>query len=150
MISKRWKTVIIFIYYYQLDCFNISLVGLSVISGMFPRRFLKCSFHLTHKQHFLMVSYTSTHQYWLTSNDLHASDLCRHWMVSRGPARSSELWEQMAGERVKCICAISTIWWGGLVLNLFGLVLWHINHCRLFNAKSILIHINSSISNNSV
>ena len=25
----------------------------------------------------------------------------------------------------------------------FGLVLWHINHCRLFNAKSILIHINS-------
>ena len=29
-------------------------------------------------------------------------------------------------------------------------VLWHINHCRLFNAKSIFIHINSSISNNSV
>ena len=28
--------------------------------------------------------------------------------------------------------------------------LWHINHCRLFNAKSIFIHINSSISNNSV
>ena len=22
----------------------------------------------------------------------------------------------------------------------FGLVLWHINHCRLFNAKSIFIH----------
>ena len=32
----------------------------------------------------------------------------------------------------------------------FGLVLWHINRCRLFNAKSIFIHINSSISNNSV
>ena len=32
----------------------------------------------------------------------------------------------------------------------FGLVLWHINHCRLFNAKSIFIHINSSISNNLV
>ena len=32
----------------------------------------------------------------------------------------------------------------------FGLVLWHINHCRLFNAKSIFIHRNSSISNNSV
>ena len=32
----------------------------------------------------------------------------------------------------------------------FGLVLWHINHCKLFNAKSIVIHINSSISNNSV
>ena len=30
------------------------------------------------------------------------------------------------------------------------LVLWHINCCRLFNAKSIFIHINSSISNNSV
>ncbi len=32
----------------------------------------------------------------------------------------------------------------------FSLVLWHFNHCRLFNAKSIFIHINSSISNNSV
>ena len=31
----------------------------------------------------------------------------------------------------------------------FSLVLWHINHCRLSNAKSIFIHINSSISNNS-
>ena len=34
--------------------------------------------------------------------------------------------------------------------KMFGLVLWHINPCRLFNAKSIFIHINSSISNNSV
>ena len=33
---------------------------------------------------------------------------------------------------------------GGLAW--FGLVLWHINHCRLFNTKSIFIHINSSIS----
>ena len=32
----------------------------------------------------------------------------------------------------------------------FGLVLFHLNFCRLFNAKSILIHINSSISKNSV
>ena len=32
----------------------------------------------------------------------------------------------------------------------FGLVLWHINHCSLFNAKSISIHMNRSISNNSV
>ena len=32
----------------------------------------------------------------------------------------------------------------------FGLVLWHINLCRLFNAKSIFIHIKNSISNNSV
>ena len=29
-------------------------------------------------------------------------------------------------------------------------VLWHINHCRLFNAKSIFIEIISSISNKSV
>ena len=29
-------------------------------------------------------------------------------------------------------------------------VLWHINFCNLFNAKSIFIHISSSISNNSV
>ena len=33
---------------------------------------------------------------------------------------------------------------------LFSLVSWHINHCRLFNAKSIFIRINGSISNNSV
>ena len=32
----------------------------------------------------------------------------------------------------------------------FSLVLWHIYHCRLFNAKSIFIHVNSSISNKSV
>ena len=37
-----------------------------------------------------------------------------------------------------------------LVSTWFGLVLWHINHCRLFNAKFIFIQINSSISNNSV
>ena len=33
--------------------------------------------------------------------------------------------------------------------RLFGGVLWHINHWRLFNAKSIFIQIISSISNNS-
>ena len=32
----------------------------------------------------------------------------------------------------------------------FGLILWHINRCRLFNAKSIFIQINSTISNKSV
>ena len=32
----------------------------------------------------------------------------------------------------------------------FGLVLWHNNHWRLFNTESIFIHINSSISNNSI
>ena len=36
---------------------------------------------------------------------------------------------------------ISLVW--------FLFVLWHINHCKLFNAKSIFIHINCSISNNS-
>ena len=35
-------------------------------------------------------------------------------------------------------------------VHLFGWFLWHINFCRLFNAKSIFIQINSSISNNSV
>ena len=30
------------------------------------------------------------------------------------------------------------------------LALWHINYCRSVNVKSIFIHINSSISNNSV
>ena len=30
----------------------------------------------------------------------------------------------------------------------FGLLLWHINHCRLFNAKFIFILINSFISYN--
>ena len=41
--------------------------------------------------------------------------------------------------------------WKGLAWSvcLFG-VLWHINLCRLYNAKSIFIQINSSISNNSV
>ena len=32
----------------------------------------------------------------------------------------------------------------------FDSVLWHLNHCRLFNAKSIFIHINRFISKNSV
>ena len=34
--------------------------------------------------------------------------------------------------------------------KLFTCVLWHINHCRLFNVKSIFIQIISSISKNSV
>ena len=37
-----------------------------------------------------------------------------------------------------------------LVGLLISWVLWHINLCRLFNAKSIFIQITSSISNNSV
>ena len=40
--------------------------------------------------------------------------------------------------------------WAPHFLWLFGWVLWHINPCRLFNAKSIFIQINSSLSNNSV
>ena len=37
-----------------------------------------------------------------------------------------------------------------LMFDLFIWALWDINLCRLFNAKSIFIQINSSISNNSV
>ena len=40
--------------------------------------------------------------------------------------------------------------WNLFYLAWFGLVLGHINHCRLFNANSIFIYINSAISNNSV
>ena len=36
------------------------------------------------------------------------------------------------------------------IIILFVWVLWHINLCGLFNAKSIFIQINSSISNTSV
>ena len=32
----------------------------------------------------------------------------------------------------------------------FGLVSWHISHCKLFNDKSIFVHLSGSISNNSV
>ena len=42
----------------------------------------------------------------------------------------------------RCIYQIYRIW--------LGLFLWYINLWRLFNAKSIFIHINGSISNNSV
>ena len=34
------------------------------------------------------------------------------------------------------------------LIPILSLVLWHINHCMLFNAKSIFIYINSSISSN--
>ena len=37
-----------------------------------------------------------------------------------------------------------------VIRRLVGWVLWHINLCRLFNAKSTFIQIISSISNNSV
>ena len=36
------------------------------------------------------------------------------------------------------------------LMNANGWVLWYINNCRLFIAKSIFMHINDSISNNSV
>ena len=36
------------------------------------------------------------------------------------------------------------------MVDLVGWVLWNIYLCRLFNAKPIFIHINSSISTNSV
>ena len=40
---------------------------------------------------------------------------------------------------------IIQVWFG-----LFGLVLWRIDYCRLVIAKSILMHVNYSLSNNSV
>ena len=41
-------------------------------------------------------------------------------------------------------------WVGDPLVWLVAWVLWHINLCRLFNAKSIFIQIVSSISNHSV
>ena len=52
----------------------------------------------------LIDSYTRTHQYRLTSNDLHISALCGHWMQSRGPAKSDV-------RRKKEHQGISTAWW---------------------------------------
>ena len=50
-----------------------------------------------------------------------------------------------------CVCDISKYEWKALnSCWLVGWVLWHINLCRLFNAKSIFIQIISSVSNNSV
>ena len=45
-------------------------------------------------------------------------------------------------DEIKFVCLLCRM--------LFGLVLWYINLCRLFNPKSIFMHMNSSISNNSV
>ena len=51
-------------------------------------------------------------------------------------------------ERVRDIRAASTIWWWWWnISDLVWLVSWHINHCRLFNAKSCLyIYIKYMIS----
>ena len=57
-------------------------------------------------------------------------------------------WMWMIKNNVLCKIEVPQNYHSGLLW--FGLVLWHINHCRLFNAKSIFIHINSSISNCSV
>ena len=45
-------------------------------------------------------------------------------------------------ERVKDIRAGSTTWWGWWLV---GWVLWHINLCRLFNAKSIFIQFSQTV-----
>ena len=37
-----------------------------------------------------------------------------------------------------CICVFVCFRMNVDSLVLFGVALWHINHCRLFNAKSIL------------
>ena len=49
-----------------------------------------------------------------------------------------------------CIMQLLYWWWLIVFIYLFVWILWHINPCRLFNAKSIFIQINSSISNFSV
>ena len=70
---------------------------------------------------------------------------------------NTEKWQ----ERVRDIHAGGMTWWWWWYIYIyacikqrslvwFSLVLWHINHCWLFNVKSIFIHKNSSISNNSV
>ena len=50
-----------------------------------------------------MNYYTWTHQFWLTSKNLHLLALCKQWMADRGG------WQ----ERVKGICALSIpwLWW---------------------------------------
>ena len=61
-------------------------------------------------------------------------------------------------ERVRNIHADSVTWWilryccnqHPILCWLVVWVLWHVNLHRLFNARSIFIRINSSISNNSV
>ena len=51
----------------------------------------------------------------------------------------------LKNENQRLLKSIKNEWFG-----LVGWVLWHINLCRLFNAKSIFMQIVSSISNNSV
>ena len=43
-----------------------------------------------------MDFYTRTHQYWLTSKNLHLSVLCWHWVLSRGLSKSDgdKWWER--------------------------------------------------------
>ena len=62
--------------------------------------------------------------------------LTRRWSPKSG-TESLELWQR---RRKSTLSRAPEVVW-------FGLVLWHINHWRLFNAKSIFIHINSTISN---
>ena len=48
--------------------------------------------------------------------------------------------------RLECTCFLIDGWVEGQYVT----ILWHINHCRLFEANSISIHRNNSISNNLV
>ena len=57
-----------------------------------------------HKQCSLMDSYTWTHQYWLTSKDLHTSALCGHRMQFRRPAKSDRWQRQMVRENQGTLC----------------------------------------------
>ena len=96
--------------------------------------------HLSHNKYFLVVSTTL----WLDSNsesiNPHLCDFqimhgLKHYTYHNTTNRCNyRPWIELLQS------------WDWLV----GWVLWHNNHCRLFNAKSIFIHIKSSISNNSV
>ena len=52
-----------------------------------------------HKRRSPMDSNTRTHQGWPTSKDLRTSNLCRHWMQSRGPEKSDGWQWRMARKK---------------------------------------------------
>ena len=58
--------------------------------------------------------------------------------------------EEMNKKKICCLGNEGNRFLFVLVSWLVDRVLWHINLCKLFNAKSMFIQIISSISNNSV
>ena len=68
----------------------------------------------------------------------------KQWTIEKSGERGSGRYVLMARYDDDDVCFVYK-----LVGWLVGF-LWHISLCRLFNVKSIFIHINASISNNSV